>query len=132
MIMMAVLLFVPIFLVIGFSFFDNVLVNVNPQWTVIKNYQTVLSDITFVKSMRNTAIFVGASVLFHLIIGMTLAMMVNAKSLRPIYKAIFRIIFLLPWMFNATVIAILWKLLLNPNGIVNYLLTSSNLISGHL
>ena len=32
-------------------------------------------------------------------------------------------------MFNATVIAILWKLLLNPNGIVNYVLGSFGLIS---
>lgn len=32
-------------------------------------------------------------------------------------------------MFNATVIAILWKLLLNPNGIVNYLLVNAHLIT---
>lgn len=129
MVLMVVLLFVPIFLVIGYSFFDNVLVNPNPQWVGLQNYQTVLSDMTFIKSMKNTAIFVGFNVLLHLMIGMALAMMVNAKSLKPGPKAVFRVIYLLPWMFNATVIAILWKLLLNPNGIMNYLLTSANLIS---
>ena len=58
---------------------------------------------------------------------MTLALMVNAKNLGPVPKAVFRVIYLLPWMFNATVIAILWKLLLNPSGLVNYIMVTLEL-----
>ena len=124
-----VMLFVPIILVIGYSFFDNVLIKPHPQWVGLQNYIEVLTDPVFLKSMKNTAVFVVCNVVFHLVIGMTLALMVNAKCLRPTPKAIFRVIYLLPWMFNATVIAILWKLLLNPNGIVNYLLVNAHIIS---
>ena len=129
MVLMVVLLFVPIFLVIGYSFFDNVLVNPNPQFVGFANYQKVLSDRVFLKSMGNTALFVGFNVCFHLILGMAFAMMVNAKTLGKSSKALFRVILMLPWMFNATVIAILWKLLLNPNGIINYLFMQANIIT---
>jgi multiple sugar transport system permease protein len=129
MILLIVLLFVPIFMVIGFSFFDNVLVNKNPVWIGLGNFQKILTDRVFLLSMKNTLVFVVLNVVFHLIIGMVFALMVNSRSLGAAPKAIFRVIYLLPWMFNATVIAILWKLLLNPNGIVNYVLGSFGLIS---
>lgn len=121
-ILLIILLLVPIVMVISYSFFDNVIIaNHHPLWVGFANYRTVLSDEVFIEASGNTAIFVLLNVVFHLIIGMTLALMVNAKSLQPAPKAAFRIIFLLPWMFNATVIAILWKLLLNPMGVVNYI-----------
>lgn len=126
--LLAGLLFVPIFLVIGYSFFDNVIINDHPKWVGLANYVQLFSDSVFLKSMKNTGLFVLLNVVFHLLIGMTLAMMVNAKSLGDAPKAVFRVIYLLPWMFNATVIAILWKLLLNPNGVVNQILLSLNLI----
>lgn len=128
-VLLAGLLFVPIVLVIGYSFFDNVIINDNPKWVGLSNYIKLFSDSVFVKSMTNTALFVVLNVVFHLFLGMAFAMMVNAKCLRDTPKAIFRVIFLLPWMFNATVVAILWKLLLNPNGVVNQILLSLNLIS---
>lgn len=127
--LMALLLFVPIIMVIAYSFFDNVIINDNPVFVGITNYITVLSDGIFLKSCINTAMFVILNVIAHLILGMSLAMLVNAKSLKPGPKAAFRIIFMLPWMFNATVIAILWKLLLNGSGIINYLLINFNLSS---
>lgn len=130
MIMMAALLFLPIILVIGYSFYDNVLVTPESHWVGLANYKTVLTDSVFTGSMKNTIIFVVLNVLFHLVIGMALALMVNARCLCGAAKAAFRVIYMLPWMFNATVIAILWKLLLNPNGVVNYLLTSFHITSG--
>ncbi len=130
MFMMAALLFLPIIMVIGYSFFDNVLVTPESHWVGLANYQTALSAPVFTGSMKNTVIFVVLNVIFHLIIGMALALMVNAKCLGGAAKAVFRVIYMLPWMFNATVIAILWKLLLNPNGVINYLLTYFHITSG--
>ncbi len=125
--LMVLLLFVPIIMVIAYSFFDNVIINDNPVFVGITNYVSVLSDGIFLKSCTNTAMFVILNVIAHLILGMSLAMLVNAKSLKPGPKAAFRIIYMLPWMFNATVIAILWKLLLNGSGIINYLLINFNI-----
>ena len=56
--------------------------------------------------MKNTMIFVVLNVIFHLVIGMGFALMVNARSLSSRSKAFFRVIYMLPWMFNATVVAI--------------------------
>ncbi|MEG6571037.1 sugar ABC transporter permease [[Clostridium] cellulosi] len=58
----------------------------------------------------------------HLILGLLFAMLLNTSYLKARTKAIFRVIYVLPWMFTASVIAILWKLMLNPHGIVNYIL----------
>lgn len=132
MILMILLLFIPIVLVIGYSFFDNVLVTPVSNWVGIENYQKVLTDDVFIKSMKNTVIFVGFNVVFHLLIGMAFALMVNVKCLGARVKAAFRVIYMLPWMFNATVIAILWKLLLNPNGVINYILNDINVITGSI
>lgn len=126
--LMTCLLFIPIILVISYSFYDNVIVNDNPVWVGLENYKELLNDKVFIKSIKNTVIFVVVNVVFHLLIGMAMALMVNAKSLGSRSKAAFRIIYMLPWMFNATVIAILWKLLLNPSGVVNQILLSLNMI----
>lgn len=127
-VLMTCLLFIPIIWVISYSFYDNVIVNANPVWVGLDNYKFLLSDKIFVKSIKNTVIFVCLNVVFHMIIGMAMALMVNAKCLTYKQKAFFRIVYMLPWMFNATVIAILWKLLLNPSGVVNQILMSLSII----
>jgi len=46
----------------------------------------------------------------------------NTNIIGPLTRAIFRVVYILPWVFTASIIAVLWRLMLNPNGIVNYLL----------
>jgi multiple sugar transport system permease protein len=41
-IIMFVLLVIPIFMVIRYSFYDNVIINKNPSFVGISNYKTVL------------------------------------------------------------------------------------------
>lgn len=36
-------------------------------------------------------------------------------------------IYILPWLFTVAIIAILWRMLLNPNGVLNYVITSLRL-----
>ncbi len=129
-ILMCLLLMLPIILVISYSFYDNVLITNDSTWVGLENYKTVLTDRVFLSSIKNTVIFVVLNVVFHLLIGMALALMVNVKCFSSRVKAGFRVVYMLPWMFNATVVAILWKLLLNANGVVNYLLSQFNMIAG--
>ena len=129
-ILMCLLLMLPIILVISYSFYDNVLNTNDSTWVGLENYKTVLTDRVFLSSIKNTVIFVVLNVVFHLLIGMALALMVNVKCFSSRVKAGFRVVYMLPWMFNATVVAILWKLLLNANGVVNYLLSQFNMIAG--
>ena len=59
----------------------------------------------------------------HLVIGMIFAMLLNSRYFKTRTKTVARVIYVLPWVFTASVIAILWKLMLQPSGIVNAVLS---------
>lgn len=128
-ILIVVLLIIPICMVISYSFFDNVIINKNPTFVGFENFKKIFNNKTFFVAVKNSLIFVGGSVVAHLIIGMTFAVLLNTKYFSAKTKAVFRVIFALPWMFTASVIAILWKMLLNTNGVINYFLVEANLTS---
>jgi multiple sugar transport system permease protein len=130
--LMVVLLVIPIYMVIRYSFYDNVILNKNPEFVGLDNFKELLTDKGFLKAVRNSLIFVGGSVVVHMILGLTFAMVLNTKYLGAKTKALFRVIFALPWMFTASVIAVLWKMLLNPNGVINYLLIEFNLTADQI
>jgi len=121
-ILIILLLIVPIGLVICYSFFNNVIIEDSPKFVGFSNYVAILTDSEFTNAIKNTLYFVCVSVVAHLILGLLFAMLLNTSYLKARTKAIFRVIYVLPWMFTASVIAILWKLMLNPHGIVNYIL----------
>lgn len=126
-ILVCVLLIVPICMVIRYSFFDNVIVNKNPIFVGLSNYKKVLTDSSFLTAIKNTLFFVIVSIIAHMIIGMTFAMLLNTRYLGNKTKAIFRVLYALPWMFTASVIAILWRMMLDPNGVINFFLTTLNI-----
>lgn len=132
LILMILLLAVPISMVIWYSFFDNVIINKNPIFVGLTNYIKILTDQDFIKAVKNTSFFVCISVIAHLILGMLFAILLNTKYLGQKVKAFFRVIYVLPWMFTAAVIAVLWKMMLNPNGIINYLLQVLNFTSTNI
>ncbi len=131
-ILLVILLVIPIIMVIRYSFYDNVIINKNPVFVGIRNYMEVVTDKDFITAIKNTLVFVGISVIAHLLIGMLFAMLLNTRYLGARSKAFFRVIYILPWMFTASVIAILWKMMLNPNGIINYLLDVFHITSQHI
>jgi multiple sugar transport system permease protein len=127
-ILMIVLLLVPIIMVISYSLMDNVITNKNPVFVGIGNYVDILTDPTFLVAVRNTLVFTGSSVVAHLLLGLGFAMLLNTKLLGNKVKALFRVIYVLPWLFTVAIIAVLWRLMLNPNGVVNYLLNVAGII----
>lgn len=129
LILIAVLSLIPIVVVIRYSFLNNVIMTKNPVGVGLANYLQILADPVFQEAIGNTLYFTIMSVIFHLTIGMGFAMLLNAKILSPFTKSIFRAIYILPWIFTATVIAILWRLLLDPSGVINYFLASVHIIT---
>ncbi len=119
-ILMLILLIIPIVMVIRYSFYDNVIINDNPIFVGLKNYIQVLSDKNFHKAAANTIVFVLVSIIAHMVIGMLFAMILNTRYLSTPVKGIFRVIYALPWMFTASVIAVLWRMLLDPSGVLNF------------
>jgi len=131
-ILMTILLVIPIVMVIRYSFFDNVIINKHPVFVGLSNYKKVLTDPTFHVAIKNTLFFVLVSIIAHFLIGMVFAMVLNTRYLSNSVKGIFRVIYALPWMFTAAIIAILWRLIFNPNGVLNYLLMNFHIISERL
>lgn len=128
-ILLLILLVIPVIMVIGYSFFDNVIVNKNPVFVGLKNYATVLRDKNFWNAISNTLFFVIVSMVAHLVIGMVFALVLNTRYLGNKTKGIFRVIYALPWMFTASVIAILWRMMLDPSGVLNYLMMTLHITS---
>lgn len=122
LILLVVLMVVPIVMVVGYSFQDNVILNKSPEFVGIDNFVTILTDPAFLNAIKNTLIFTITSVIAHLVLGLTFAMLLNSELIGRIPRAIFRALYILPWLFTAAVIAVLWRMLLAPNGVINYLL----------
>lgn len=123
LILMIVFMVVPICMVIGYSFMDRAVVSQNPAFVGLENYKTLFTDRQYWNAVTNTIIFVLVSVVAHLVLGMIFAMLLNSKYFATRTKTIARVVYILPWVFTASVVAILWKLMLQPSGIVNYILS---------
>ncbi|MET0423410.1 MAG: sugar ABC transporter permease [Actinoplanes sp.] len=127
-VLIVVLMVVPIVMVISYSFRDNVIVQENSVFAGFANYTKVLTDPDFRAALKNTGVFITVSTAAHLILGLAFAMMLNTSLLSGVTKAIFRIVFILPWLFTIAVIAVIWRLLLDPSGVVNYVLQTLGLV----
>lgn len=123
LILMVVLLFIPVIMVINYSLKDAVITNPSPIFVGLSNYAKVLSDDDFYNALGNTAFFTLGSVIAHMIIGLGFALLLNSTKVSVLTRTIFRTIFVLPWLLTVAIIAILWRLLLNPNGVVNYIIS---------
>ena len=126
-IVMLVLMLIPVIMVIGYSFMDNVITNKFPVFVGLDNYVEVLSDPVFRTATGNTLFFTLVSVAAHLLLGLGFAMLLNSPLVGNVTKALFRVVYILPWLFTVAIIAVLWRLMLNPNGVINYILISLGL-----
>jgi len=122
------LVFYPILQVIYISPWNNYLTIKNPVFVGLGNYIWLLQQGVFSLIFSNTAIFAVASVLLHLVLGLSLAMLLSAK-INTRARGMFRGVLILPWMFTAAVVAVNWRLILNPFGIFSALLTQLGLMS---
>ena len=128
--LLTVLSLIPIATVFYYSLMDNVIITTDaPAFVGIRNYVEIISDSVFYQALGHTLYLTIMSVIVHLILGLSFAMLLNTKVVGPGTRALFRVVYILPWVFTASIIAILWRLMLNPNGIINYLLVWTGLAS---
>ncbi|KRE58773.1 sugar ABC transporter permease [Arthrobacter sp. Soil736] len=123
-ILLVILMLIPIVMVIGYSLMDNVIMKTNPVFAGFNNYVEVLGSEIFRTAVLNTTFFTTVSVGAHLVLGLVFSTLLNSRLLNGATKALFRVIYVLPWLFTVAIIAILWRLLLNPNGVINYVLVT--------
>jgi multiple sugar transport system permease protein len=101
--------------------FTNFKIRLEPQWIGLSNYQELLRDPLFWKSLGNTLYLTFIAVPLAVLVALSIALLLNRREIRGI--GVFRTIFYLPVVVPAVAGAILWIFLLNPqNGLVNQLL----------
>lgn len=127
-VLLLVLMVLPVIIVIANSLYTQVVTRSGGQFAGLANYLAVLRDPSFWPATLNTAIFAGASVVVHLIMGLGFALLLNSPLIGKVTSGVFRTILILPWLFTAAVIAVLWRLILAPTGVVNYLLENLGVI----
>jgi multiple sugar transport system permease protein len=128
MALLFLLMVYPMVTVVRYSLYDNIIANPNPVFTGFRHHARVLGDPEFRNSFLRTLYFTFLSVLFHLVLGLVFAMLLNSR-VHTLLRTIFRIFYILPWVFTATVVAITWRLLLNPLGVINYILRFFRLVN---
>lgn len=122
LVLLVLVILYPVCKVIQYSFFENMMYAKSPKFIGLQNYITVLKDSRLIKMLVFTVIFTLGSVFLHICIGILFAVKLNSK-INPKILSIFRVIFVLPWVFTAAVVAVVWQLMLTPQGVVNTILS---------
>ena len=126
--MLPAVLFVVVFLLypaaytfyVSFTDWDGLTA---PEFIGLQNYLQMFKEPVFGTSVVNTVIWVVATLLFPVGLGLLLAVFVNRIPLQGFFKAIFY----LPYAISATSIAVIWTYMLAPTGVVNELLRTIGL-----
>lgn len=118
-------------MVYGFyiSFFNTNLVN---KWKFVglKYYIDAFTEPAFYSSILLTFKFMLLVVIGHFVFGFILATLLNREFKG---RTIFRVIFMLPWMFPEAVIALLFTWIMNPMyGVLNDILKSLGIINSNM
>ncbi|MGE3293385.1 MAG: carbohydrate ABC transporter permease [Geminicoccaceae bacterium] len=118
----------PMAMVVRYSLMDGAIVKKNAGFAGLQNYREVFADPVFWESVGNTLYFTVVSVVFHLLLGLAFALLLNSPRVNPVLRSVLRVLFILPWLFTAVIIAIIWRLLLDPNGVINSVLTTLHIV----
>ena len=123
--------FLLLIVILGFPAVAAILQSFNIMWVIepsftLKGYMRLLNDAEFIRSVINTVIFVSTTVGFHLIIGLCVAVLLNAEIRN---KHFFRVIAILPWTVPDVIGGLIWRFMFDTlPGIVNAVLLKTGFI----
>jgi multiple sugar transport system permease protein len=110
----------PVFYVFYLSLHKKVLTFNISAFTGFDNYTYLLTDSRFWNALKNTAYFTGVSVSLELLLGLSIAVLLN-RAFKG--KGFMRAVVLIPWTIPTVVSAKMWEWIYNTDfGILNYML----------
>jgi multiple sugar transport system permease protein len=124
----SLLMLFPMITVLRYSLMDGAIMKKDAAFVGLQNYVTIFEDPVFWQSVGQTLYFTLTSVIFHLLIGLAFALLLNTQRINPVIRSILRVLYILPWLFTAVIIAIIWRLILDPNGVVNSILMTLHIV----
>ncbi|MFQ5823706.1 MAG: carbohydrate ABC transporter permease [bacterium] len=109
----------PFFLAVYYSLTDYRLVSPVRHFIGITNYLDLIKEFNFWRSLSLTITYATLTILVEVPLGLGLAMLLNqeVKGIR-----LFRFILIIPLMMPPVVAALMWKIIMAENGILNYFL----------
>ena len=114
----------PILQAARFSLYDWNGLEAMDQFVGLANFQRALADPVFRASVAHNALIVFLSLAIQLPFALALALMLNRRFRG---RAILRLVFFAPYVIAEVITAIVWSLILQPNGLAEHLLTSIGL-----
>ncbi len=105
--------YLPILISGGFSF-TNYNALGTPSFTGFGNYKSLFQDKMFLKSIRNTFVFVGTIVPLQTLLGFCVAVWVNNRRTTWLGKIVRNVMFI-PSLASTGIVCIVWRILLNNN-----------------
>lgn len=115
----AVFFFVPMTysLIWSFSSYNGL---APPTWVGLENYVDLLHDPRFLQACTNTAIFAVVTMTIGPALGLATALLLNQRIKgRDLYRSVYFV----PVTTSLVVVATIWKMLLNDQGLVNRVLS---------
>lgn len=128
LLILVALLIYPLGSVIRLSFYDANIAR--ETWVGFGNYVTLFNDPLFWKATVQTLAFTIGSVVLHFVIGLALALLLNAEINRR-FRSLSRGILIVPWLLAPTVAGMIWVLMLAPFGVANALLVALGLVDAN-
>lgn len=123
LIFLLVVLIAPLIFSIIISFFQYDLIGFSDKKFIgLKNYIDVFRNEETINSFCVTLKFLIATITLEMVVGYLVALFLN----RPFrFRKLVRIVVIIPMMLSPTIIALMWKMILNSDrGVMNYILES--------
>lgn len=132
LVVVALLMLLPMCMVIAYSFQESAVLRPDASFAGLKHYREIFSDNVYWAALWHTLYFTIVSVIMHMILGLTFALMLNSDRVSPWLRSLLRVLYILPWLFTQVIIAVIWRLLLEPNGVVNSVLMNLGIIGSKI
>lgn len=118
---------VPVGRGIWISFCENKIANINePFWNNFANYKAIFKNGDIFLWFSNTLRFVICTVSLVLILGMSIALLLNSKI---VGRKVFRGLVIIPWTVPSVVVALVWRWMFQQQyGVMNYILYNLGLL----
>ncbi len=123
-VVLTIFFFIPFFQTIYLSFFDYSKDIYSPDFVMFQNYIELIKSPLFLKTIVNTFYFLILCVPFLVIFPLFLAILIN-QNIKG--KNIYKIIIYLPVVISIVVVAIAFKWLYAPEGLLNFFMESIGL-----
>lgn len=120
LVLLLIMIIYPMIFAIKVSFQSYHLISPTRPFIGFQNYIDVLSDPKLFVALKNTLVFLGASVSLEFLIGFGLAVLMNRKFWG---KEVIRTLIILPMVLTPVAVGLLFRFMYHPSyGLINYLL----------